>query len=260
MRHVTSTLAALGAALALTGCGAATAPAQFFVDRVDDGNGFFSGNGIYDGTSVVCLSVTDPDLVTTLDGAWLIDGRAISDTANTEAMEGNLVPCTEDPMRLLEVRDASGQLWTLGYSWTSSDGWDRTPAIGIRSGEPVTLTVRADPDSDAAGFVVTEHDELIYAMESGIGGQGLLASDLTALSVDEGSEVTTTTGDCGEERTYVSLDFTSDDDRERLGPNGDGSLVVDGEYYTVCNITSYSVTDPGESCTPDGETSWMLFR
>jgi hypothetical protein len=241
------------------------APAQFFVDHVDDSTPIFSGGGVYDGTSVVCLSVDDPGAVTTLEGAYKIEGRAISDTANTGRVEGNLVPCAQEPMRLLEVRDASGQHWTLGYSWTSSDGWDLTPAVGIRSGEAISLTVRADPDSDAAGFVVLEGDDLIYAMESGIGGQGLIADDLGLLDVTDGTEVTTTTGDCGEERTYVSLDFTSDDDRERLGPNGDGTLVVDGDYYTVCNITSYSVTsDPvteaAEGCAESGETSWMLFR
>ena len=162
-------------------------------------------------------------------------------------------------MRVLEVRDASGLHWTLGYSWTSSEGWDLTPAIGVLSGNPVSLTVRADPTSEAAGFVVLVDDELLYAMESGKGGQGLAADDLDMLEVAEGSEMISTAGDCGEERTYVSLDFTSGDDRERLGPNGDGSLVVDGNSYTICNITSYSVTTPEEGCDDAGETSWMLF-
>ncbi len=256
MRHVSTML---GASVVLTACGAATMPAAFFVGQVDDGNSLFGGGGVYDGTSVVCLSVDDPEAVEMLDGAWVIDGRAISDAANTEDLSGNLVDCADLAMRVLEVRDASGQLWTLGYSWTTEDGWDRTPAIGIRSGEPVSLTVRADPDSQAAGFVVTSDDQLLYAMESGRGGEGLVAEDLTDLAVTVGNEVTTTTGDCGEERTYTTLDFTSDGDRERLGPNGDGALMVDSEYLTVCNITSFDVTAPGE-CDVAGETSWMLFR
>ncbi len=260
MRQVLSTLTLFGTASVLTACGAAMLPAQFFVDQADQTNPVFSGGGVYDGSSVVCLSVDDPSAVALLDGAWLIEGRAVSDTVNTNTMEGNLVPCSEEPMRLLEVRDASGYHWTLGYSWTSNDGWDRTPAIGILSGEAVSITVRADPASEAAGFVVLRDDDLIYAMESGKGGQGLVADDLDLLDVTEGTQVATTTGDCGEERTYVSLDFTSDDDRERLGPNGDGSLIVEGDYYTVCNITSYSVTSAEGGCEEDGEMSWMLFH
>ena len=260
MRQLLVGLPVLGAVSLLTGCGAATVPAQFFVNQAADGPDLFSGGGVYDGTSVVCLAVDDDTLVAPVDGAWRLEGRAVSDVANTAELDGNLVPCTEAPMRVLEIRDDQGQHWYLGYSWTTQDGWDRTPAIGIRSGEPVALTVRADPDSEAVGFVVTERDELLYAMESGRGGQGLLAQDLGALTVTEASEVTTTTSECGDERTYVSLDFEADGDRERLGPNGDGALVVDGEYYTVCNITSYTVTEPADACDVGGETSWMMFR
>ena len=80
------------------------------------------------------------------------------------------------------------------------------------------------------------------------------------MTVTEGDHVTTVTGSCGEERSYVSLDFTADGDRERLGPDGDAVLNVDGEFYTVCNITSYMVTEPAETCGEDGEISWMVFR
>jgi hypothetical protein len=260
MRDLMTGLTVFGAAAFLTACGAATMPAQFFVNQAGDGTDFFVGGGLYDGTSVVCLEVDNPDSVSLEDGAWVIEGRAVSDRANTDGLLGNLIACTEPPMRVLQVRDDRGNQWLLGYSWTSEDGWDRTPSIGIHSGEAVQLTVRADLESEAAGFVVTENGNLLYAMESGKGGQGLEASDLEDMTVSAGDLVTTTTGDCGEERTYMSLDFTSDSDRERLGPNGDGTLIVDGDYYTVCNITSYTVSETADGCSLDGETSWMMFR
>ena len=231
------------------------------MERFDAGDAGFMGDSLYDSTSIVCLQVEDASQIQADEtGYFEIAGRVVSDLATSESLEGNMVACAEDPMRILEVREPSGLHWFLGYSWTSDDGWDRTPAIGVQSGDFVQLIVRADPASEAAGFVVESDGELLYAMEAGRDGQGLLASDLPTIEVTEGSHTGSSSSTCGGERDYVTLDFTSDSDAERLGPSGDGTLMVDGDYYTVCNINSYSISEPDSDCELSSETSWMLFR
>lgn len=216
------------------------------------------GEYVYDaGTSVVCLGT---DVAMEPAETYAFSGEVIAVDAQPDAGWDNQVGCWSEPSQVFVVRDANGDIWRVGYAWIEGD-WDSTPWINASRGDQVDVFLRADrtEGSDAAGFTVHGQVEgdLIYALESGINGQGLQDGDIQSLSVVRGADVGTSQGSCGQ-RNNIRIEFTSDTDRLALAPGGDAGMEVDGDYVTTCNIDSFTWSD-SQDCAEPGEVSWVMF-
>ena len=109
----------------------------------------------------------------------------------------------------------------------------------------------------SAGMVVTNRaGEAIYAMESGLDGQALQASDIPGMTWGPGETVGTVEDSCGT-RNAFTLVFESDDGNSLTeAPGEDAGLEVDGEWTTVCSIDSFEYADAG--CAE--ETSFLMYK
>jgi hypothetical protein len=219
--------------------------------------GLGAGSYVYDaGTSVVCLG---SDAAVDDSETFAFGGEVIAVDAQPESGWDNLVDCWTEPSQVLVVRDENGDMWRVGYAWIEGD-WDSTPWVAADRGDWVDVFVRQDttPGSSAAGFTVHDAEGgLIYALESGVDGQGLQDGDIANLSVVRGADVGTTQGTCGA-RDNIRIEFTSESDRLALGPGGDAGMTVDGQYVTTCNIDSFTWQDATD-CADPGEVSWVMF-
>ena len=247
-------------ALSLTSCtfvgGALYGSAQWGDDY---GMGWADGyamTALGSGTSVVCLG---SELVVPEDQRFFeIRGTVVSDEMSNVDV-GNVVPCEQDPARVLSVVDADGALWEVGYAWYDSAGYDLTPVPDLVEGQQVVVTVRqgdSGADSTSAGFLVDTSQGLLYAMEAGHGEAGLAEGDIQDLSVSATREAGSIESDCGE-NTPLIIDFESSSDALSLYPGEDAGMEIDGEYYVTCNINSLEVA---EDCDDDGEISYVLFK
>jgi hypothetical protein len=208
------------------------------------------------GNAVVCLGSDAP--VEAGLATYEFAGELIPFDWDAQAPEAfdNLVPCWTDVDYVTQVEDADGNTWTIGHAWLDSDGWDMTPTIW-QDGH-VEVLVRNVQDSDAAGVVVTQRGSTLYAMESGRGGSALHAGDVPGMDVStRDSSGITVNDNCGE-RTTLSIEFQTDDDRLVLYPGEDEGLSIDGEYYTTCSIESVEYDDPCDDSP--SETSWVMFK
>ena len=244
----TSALALVG----LTGCsavGGALAGSAIWGDGYSLDQDW-SVSSVGGSTAVVCMG---SDAEVEHAESYIINGRVISDTATTVDV-GNIVPCSQDPMRVLSVRDDSGQIWELGYAWVGSDGWNSTPEVGMQ-GERVELIVRQGEMQGSAGFAVYDRNGLSYAMEAGHSAAALQSEDLGSIEVFTGAVVGSVDhADCGSADSVV-VNFDSDVDQVSLYPGEDAPLQTADGWYTTCNINSVEMDDCGES-----EVSWVMFR
>ncbi|MFT5586724.1 MAG: hypothetical protein ACI9VR_004326 [Cognaticolwellia sp.] len=248
LKLYTSALILIG----LTGCsavGGALAGSALWGDSYSlDQDWSVSTMGV--GTAVVCLG-SDAEVESA--ESYVINGEVLSDAAATVDV-GNVVPCAQDPMRVLSVRDDSGQVWEVGYAWVGSDGWNSTPAVGMQ-GQRVEIIVRQGEMQGSAGFAVYDRNGLSYAMEAGHGGAALESEDLGSIAVAPGSVVGSVDhADCGSADS-VMVNFDSEVDQLSLYPGEDAPLQTEDGWYTTCNITSVEMDDCGES-----EVSWVMFR
>lgn len=202
------------------------------------------------GTAVVCMG---SDAEVEPAGSYVINGEVVSDASATVDV-GNVVPCAQDPMRVLSVRDDNGDIWEVGYAWIGGDGWNSTPAVGMQ-GQRVELVVRQGEMQGSAGFAVYDRNGLSYAMEAGHGGAALQSVDLDGVAVETGGVVGSVDHeDCGSADS-VMVNFESGVDELSLFPGEDAPLQTEDGWYTTCNINSVQMDDCGES-----EVSWVMFR
>ncbi len=207
----------------------------------------------FQGTSVVCLGA-DQDVENT--GLFEIRGTVLNDRVSNLDV-GNVIPCEQEPARILSIEDEDGVVWEVGYAWYTGDGWDSTPAVNAWRGDYVELVVRqGDSAGTAAGFAVYEPSGLLYAMEAGHGEVGLADGDVDSLQVE--TRAITELDDGDECTDSVSQNFTTDTDELILYPGDDAGLEIDGEYFVTCNIASFEVQ---AGCDDQvAESSWVIFR
>lgn len=240
----------------LTGCGfvgGALVGNALWSDGYELGMDDWQVNGFGAGSAVVCLGA-DADIEPA--DSYVISGRVVQDVGDRTDV-GNLIPCQDEPYRVLTVEDADGVQWDIGYAWIAADGWDQTPAVGIWEDTRVEVVVRSglSEGSESAGFVVHDAEGMAFAMEAGFGEPALSTDDIP-LEIGAGSAIGTIEHDCGDAST-VSIEFTSDSDSLTLYPGEDESMFVGSSYYTTCNINSIELTD---DCDDVSETSWVMFR
>lgn len=246
------TVAGLG--IALSGCSFAGGALVGNSLWGDDGVGFASDYALSSmiGTSVVCLGgdaeIEDAD-------SYTIRGRIVSDDYATGDV-GNIFSCNQDPARVLTIEDANGDTWKVGYAWYASDGWDSTPAIPAWERDQVVVTVKRGEVDGSAGFIVSDSDGMIYAMEAGHGSTALTSTELSTVDISADRSVGTVASDCGEAESLV-IDFESDEDSLSLYPGEDAGMEIGDSYFVTCNINSYRGSD---DCEDVGEVSWVMFQ
>lgn len=260
-----SVLLALGSGTlaVLTGCGFVGGA---LVGSTLDGDGFgFEGPDYYEvdsvgswaGTGVVCLG-SDATSLTPDAGYYEFEGSLVSDLNDTTDV-GNLVPCVEDPARVLTLRTDAGEVIEIGYAWLSYDGWDSTPGIWLEEGTPLRVVIRQG-DSEgtlSAGMAIFHEGQLLYALEAGHGEPALAEGDIPNLSYRSGDVVGQSDEDCGT-RLSLTQEFISDEQSLTLYEGEDQPLSMDGEYYTTCSIASFAFEDGCDEYL--SESSFVMFR
>jgi len=252
-------LGASASLLTLSGCGFAAgmlAGSSMWGDGPSwGGDGDDWGISAFTGTSVVCLGA-DEDVENT--GFFEIRGIVVNDRVSSLDI-GNVIPCEQEPARVLSIEDDNGVIWDVGYAWYAGDGWDSTPAVNVLRGSMVEVLVsqgESGIDSTAAGFVVHDTTGMVYAMEAGHGERGFASDDVADVWVE--TELIDGLDDGNDCTDSVSQTFTSDTDRLTLYPGDDASLEVDGVPIITCNITSFEVA--GDCDDTVAESSWVMFR
>lgn len=255
---------AASAALTLsTGCG-------FVAGQL--AGGLWTGQGIatpndfdsFLGTSVVCLGTTaELSSLERAAGLFQVEGEVLdTDFSSVEADFDNVVPCWTEPSTALRVLDEDGEVWTVGFGWLAGDGYDITPWPSVGVEQPVALRVRADraAGSQAAGMVLSQGGRLVYALESGRGGQGLQSGDIPGLEFQTLGAVGTYSTDCGE-RATLSQQFTVNGRDTVMFAGEDTGLQVGNESMTTCSIDAWELVDGGcEDEDITTESSWVMFR
>lgn len=262
LRTSLSLLAAASLALS-TGCGVVAgdlAARYWATGGVSPGNNFDS----FLGTSLVCLGTTaDLGSLGAASPVFRVEGEVVSAdmTAPTEGFD-NLVPCWTAPQTALVLRDADGATWTVGFGWLSGDGYDMTPWPALDAGDRVELVLRADrsPGSQAAGMALSQQGRLLYALESGRGGQGLQPGDIAGLETRTLDPVGTYATDCGE-RASLAQEFASDGDTLVMYAGEDDAVQVGQDQLTTCSIDAWELVDGGcDDQEITTESSWVMFR
>ncbi len=258
MRKTAFTLLAASLAMS-TGCtfaGGALIGNQLWGDqRIGEVEPGFSG---FTGTSLVCLG-TDAELSDDERdaGVFEINAARVLGTFSTgdRRFDDNVVSCWTEPEYVFEVEDADGNTWQVGYAWMDGEGWDMTPWVNAREGSRVDVLVRSEPGTEAAGFVVSRNDKLLYVLESGRGDRGFREDDIPGLRVDRAENIGTIDRGCGEGTTF-SIELESDSDRLVLYPGEDTGFETGGESMTVCSIEAVEFED---DCATS-ELSYVMFR
>jgi hypothetical protein len=259
MRKTAFTLLATTLAMS-TGCtlaGGALVGNQLFGDQ-DIGIGMSEpGMAGFTGTSLVCLGsdaeLSDEEIS---EGLYEINGR-VNGTYNASdiGFDDNVVPCWTQPEVVFEIEDVDGNTWQVGYAWMDGSGWDMTPWVSAREGSRVDVTVRHEVGTEAAGFVVSRNDELLYVLESGRGARGFRSDDVPGLAVNRHDDLGTIDTDCGSASRFA-IELESDDDRLVLYPGEDTGFETGGESLTVCSIEAIEYED---DCNT-GELSYVMFK
>jgi len=207
------------------------------------------------GQSVVCVGTTaDVDPSDTID----IRGTVLSTWEAPQRGFDNLIPCWAQPQTSVSIEDDNGDTWVIGYAWLDPQGWDTTPWIDTWEGDRVNVFI-AEGEGESVGFSISRSGRLVYAMESGRGGQALQNGDINGMNVEIDGVVGTIETPCGD-RDALAVEYSSDNDRVVLFPDEDGGFRMNGSDYTACNIASFTLSENGE-CTDEtiDDTSWVVF-
>lgn len=215
------------------------------------------------GTSVVCLGTTaNLGQLQSTATVFQVQGTVVDeDFAASRGSFDNVVPCWTEPGTSLQIEDANGDIWTVGFGWLESSGYDITPWPSVRGGEEVNLVVRADRSagSEAAGMALSRNGRLLYALESGRNGQGLQSGDIAGMDIQTTEGVGSFNSDCGE-RMALAQQFTSDSGELVLYAGEDQGFEVDGEYMTTCSIDAWELVEGDCGDGLSSESSWVMFR
>jgi len=143
-------------------------------------------DGPFTGFASACLGGGMPDDLYEQGGAsFEIEGTVLSDTGGEPPPSD--VECYGFRSRLLSIEDADGTVWTLSYGITDPEGGFETLALDVVPGQAVSLLYRLVAEfGTAQGFVLTDEDGLVAALESGTWGPALEDGDVPGLAVSDG--------------------------------------------------------------------------
>jgi hypothetical protein len=218
----------------------------------------FGDDGPFTGFASACLTGALPDDLYEQGGATFeIEGTVLSDTAGEPPPSD--VECYGFRSRLLAIEDTEGTVWTLSYGITDPDGNLETLALDVAAGQSVSLLYRLVAEfGTAQGFVLTDDDGLVAALESGTWGPALQDGDVPGLSVEDGIMFAETEEECGTAGHFQWV-FTGDEAVE-IEPYNLGSVPIGGVDYQAWSVANMQWQGQIQCTDTADDQMWAVFR
>lgn len=184
-------------------------------------------------------------------GPWDVKGRVVG--SGTPPEDCNLYGWST-PSRVLEIVDADGATWSLGWSIRNVRGEDFTPDFDVVEGQEVRLRFEAQRSFSftTAQLLLTDDDGIVAGAANGS------ASPVPGLEVEKGEVTAQMRGVCGldQERALVFVG----DERVTIEPFGVGAVRVDGARLSVVASAAVQVIENECLDSSGGWTSWAVHR
>ena len=216
------------------------------------------GDGPFKGFASACLGGALPEDLYEQGGAvFEIDGTVVSDVEGEPPPSD--VECYGERSRVLSIQDAEGAVWTLSYGIADPEGGLEALALDVSAGQAVHLLYRLVAEfGSAQGFVLTDEDGLVAALESGTWGPALQDGDVPGLSVDDGIMFATTDEECGTAGHFQWI-FSGDEDVE-IEPYSLGSVPIDGVTYQAWSVANLQWQGQIQCTDTADDQMWAVFR
>ena len=169
------------------------------------------------------------------------------------AIDAGTLGCTHS----VTLTDESGTEHTVGLTVTGRGLTDITPSFDVDLGDQVTLQHHYKMVwGSTEGFVLSDDDGLVMAMDEGNWGGALADADLD-FSVNYSEEAfLRRTSECLS-TDYFDVDFTADNSVEVIAGTSD-ELFIDGELYTATAITAKQF-GPGKTCSVSDKSDYLTW-
>jgi hypothetical protein len=212
------------------------------------------------GTTTACLAGDLPENLYEYDGENMlfeVEGTVLSDEAGE--MPETDAECYWTQHRVLQIEDAEGVVWSVGYGIEEPNGDDVTPALDLAAGDSVSLSYRmVQSFGSAHGFVIEDADGLVAALESGTWGPALEDGDVPGLTVQDGDLLDTLEVECGTEG-HFQWTFEGDT-TTTVAPYGLGAMDIDGVDYTAMAVANMQWQGDVQCTDLAGDQMWAVFR
>jgi len=130
--------------------------------------------------------------------SWAVEGVVLSFGPAGDAIADALVDCGPSLSQVLRIEAPDTIVWTLGYGIEDPSLGDVSEPLDVAVGDVVSLTFRAVQSfGSAAGFVLTDAEGLVAALEVGTWGGALEPGDVPGYRVEAGEAVMEEEGGCG---------------------------------------------------------------
>ncbi len=211
------------------------------------------------GTQQICLG--GPEDVGGADELdLLVTGTVVGfDVGN----DMNLADCLDGPSTVVEIEDADGEVWSLGWSIADDRGQDLTPVLSLEAGSEVDLLFRWKMVwGTTAGFVLSDAEGLVASGDEGAWGSALSADDLMGFEVERGANIVSREETQCQPIEGYTVDFVSLARTTSLLPVNSGPFEIDGQMFEAMAIDAM---DYGESrsCSVSDRTNvtaWAVYR
>lgn len=167
--------------------------------------------------------------------------------------------CYREPMQRITIAGNDGYTYTIGFRLDDADGADRTPTLDIAEGDTVSgLYTQVTSFGHADGFVLSDADGLLAAVNVGTWGDALVEGDVPGVTVEPGDRISDAEDVCGQV-TYREIVFHADTTLV-LNPWAIGMVEVGGTVMSVAAVRHER--REGETTCMDlaGELSWAIWR
>lgn len=209
------------------------------------------------GHTVVCLSSTGADLS---DGTehFTFDVTGTLEELDSGPYTDAPLECYWEPRNGFVVRDGDGVPWTVGWGLLDQDGLDLDLVLDYTEGSEVSLRYRHVRSFGAAnGFVLSDDQGPVLAVESGTWGPALEDGDVAGLSVTSGQALYQSYEECGT-LEHSAITFTGED-ALTLEPLSMDEVTVGGRAMGVVAVANSTWTD-AECTDMAGDWMWAAYR
>ncbi len=175
----------------------------------------------------------------------------------------NLAECWNDPSMTVDIEDANGDVWTLGWSVLDHSQADITPNLDLFEEDVVDLTFRWKLVwGTTAGFVLADDAGTIGAADEGTWGSALDAADLPGFEVARGTDLMALEETSCQPTHGFNVDFITPSETVSLLPVSTGTLEVDGQTLNVIAVDAME-HGPSDTCSTSDTTditAWVAYR
>ena len=221
--------------------------------------------GVRSGEATACLGQTIEEAFPVAyveTPSWIVEGTVLSFGPVDAEIVDDLVACGPALSQVLRVETPDTIVWTLGFGVEDPAEGDVTDPLDVAVGDAVSLTFRAVQSfGGAAGFVLTDGDGLVAALEVGTWGPALQAGDLPAHEVGSGALVIEEDDACGTVGHYETLFWGAHEEPDAYAPGSWGPVQgADGVVRGARAIMNYDYIGPIGCTDTGGAASWAIWR